>query len=302
VYQQVQIPRLLDKPEFWYRPRQILSRCLYAMRTPPRGSKVSVTLPWGLQIHCNPVGRAISTQGLYDLVVSKTICRLLDSGELAIDVGANIGYMSGLMAWRSGPRGRVLAFEPSSAIRPTLMANLQQWKQDPALAPIDLHLSAVSDVTGTAVLRYPGAFAQNEGVASLELDHSVGRTETVTCVTLDSVLDPSQKVGVMKIDVEGHELAVLKGARELLAAKRVRDIIFEEHRPWPSPVHKLLRESGYAVFRLSRTLTRLLLVVPDGGSGSDQDPIGVLPNYLATADAKRARQLLEQRGWRVLGA
>ena len=48
----------------------------------------------------------------FDLISCEAIWRLLDEGELALDVGANIGYMTSLMAARLGKNGRVIAFEP----------------------------------------------------------------------------------------------------------------------------------------------------------------------------------------------
>ena len=75
-------------------------------------------MPWGLQMQIRPndyIGSCIWGRGIYDLGVSEAIWRLLDKDDLAIDVGANIGHMTGIMARRVGPKGAVIAFEPHPA-------------------------------------------------------------------------------------------------------------------------------------------------------------------------------------------
>ena len=58
-------------------------------------------------------------------------------------------------------------------------------------------------------------------------DHQV-----VALVRLNELLEATATVGVMKIDVERHELAVLEGSEALLRCCVIRDIVFEEHRPY----------------------------------------------------------------------
>src|ERR1035441_908720 len=117
---------LLNEPVYWFRPSRVLPRLFHRHR---RGLE-DVKVAWGTLMTCDTsesIGRSIRNQGVYDLVVSEAICRLLRVGGTAVDVGANIGHMTGLMAKHAGPSGRVISFEPSSRIRPTLSRNVARW-------------------------------------------------------------------------------------------------------------------------------------------------------------------------------
>ncbi len=81
--------------------------------------------------------------------------------------------------------------------------------------------------------------------------------------TVDQLLSKGESIGVVKIDVEGFELEVLKGASQVFSEKRVRDCVFEEHRPYPTPVCSWFEERGYRLFRLHRSLLRPRLLDPD---------------------------------------
>ena len=87
-------------------------------------------------------------------------------------------------------------------------------------------------------------------------------------------------MGILKIDVEGHELAVLEGTR----LEDVGDVFFEEHQPLPSPVSRLLEAAGFVIHGIEESLTRPLLV--------ERTPRGWdAPTYLASRDpaARAAR-------------
>ncbi len=291
--------RVLNKPEYLYRPSQLLKRAWYATPLARHGLQV-VDVAWGCQIRCNvdeDIGRSLAHFGLYDLVVSETIRRLLDRGETGVDVGANIGYMTALMARGAGPRGRVLSFEPSELVFRNLAHNLSQWRKDHKLAPIVPHQCAVTCAPGEAILHYAREFDGNEGTATLEIGGADrgGRSERVHAVTLDQCF-PGSEIALMKVDVEGHELGVFQGASRLLAERRLRDVVFEEHRPYPAPTHQYLEQHRYRIFRLSRSLRRLLLRPPD----EVPELTGLPPNYLATINADRAHQRAEASGWMVL--
>jgi hypothetical protein len=88
----------LSKPQYLFRPSQIVRRLLLEIHS-KRGLK-TLDLPWKLKIHVNTedtVGLALASQGLYDLVTTEVIYRLAEVGETVVDVGANIGYFTGLL-------------------------------------------------------------------------------------------------------------------------------------------------------------------------------------------------------------
>jgi FkbM family methyltransferase len=290
----------LNKPAYCFRPSQAFSRLVRR----PSGLE-DVRLAWGTKITCNTlenIGQSILHQGLYDLVVSEAVCRLLPLGGTAIDVGANIGHMTGLMAKRAGSTGRVISFEPSSRIRKTLNHNVARWGADPRFARISIRACAASDRQETCRLYYPSSiFSSNEGTASLEESwggNSASESEDVDTTTLDSALsDETENIHLLKIDVEGHELAVLNGAFQLLARKRFVHIIFEDSAQYRSPVHELLESCGYTLYRLARSFVRIKAIDPCDRSSY---PVDVMSNFLATIEPQTVAHAFSQWGWRAL--
>lgn len=151
----------------------------------------------------------------------KLLPLLVDPARAALDIGANRGIWAHQMGLLTSA---VLAFEPN----PKLFAVLQRAARRPVLCRDE----ALSDCDGQAELLIPGQAGRfsNQG-ASLNPD-KVGEAPhmrvTVNTATLDS-LDPPP-VGFMKIDVEGHERAVLDGARGVIARDRPTMIIEIEER------------------------------------------------------------------------
>ena len=93
-----------------------------------------------------------------------------------------------------------------------------------------------------------------------------------------------EKLAVIKIDVEGHELAVFEGAAGLLEQHAFRDIVFESTKQYPSLVHCLLLKYGYSVFRLESGICGPKLIEPSRSSKGE----GLLADFVATIEPKRA--------------
>lgn len=146
---------------------------------------------------------------------------LVDPARLALDIGANRGIWTHLMV-RQG--ARVIAFEPNPKMFAILKAAMPRGTN-----AFDL---ALSDREGEAELKIPRyARGYSNQHASLEASRVGGNlfgAVTVKTARLDD-LDPDP-VGFIKIDVEGHELAVLRGARETIARDRPNMIIEMEQR------------------------------------------------------------------------
>jgi FkbM family methyltransferase len=284
--------RFVNRPYYWYRPAQLVQR----LRGAPAagGERRLVRTAWGAQLECfpDPIGSALERTGVYDLIVAETLARLADPGETAVDAGANVGVMSSLLARAVGPGGRVVSFEPHPEIFETLSGNVERWRS-PGMAPVDPRRLAVSSQAGSARLAAdPATFAANKGTASLELRHDdPANFAEVHTVRLDEEL--SEDVGVLKLDVEMHELAALEGASGL----DVRDIVFEEHEPPPTAVTALLERRGYTVMGVRQGLTGPLAGDPvEAYARRLWDP----PAMLATREPERARARLRGRGWLAL--
>lgn len=289
------------KPEYLFQPAQIFRR-LARRGTMP--AEVRVPTPWGLPMRVNPsetVGHALWHLGVYDLIASEVAWRLLQPGETAVDVGANVGVMSGLMARRSGAGGRVTGFEPHPKVFAALQSNVESWKATGLpLAEIRIERLALSATAGEATLSEPESFSNNQGLASLESPENSGARVNqfrVRTVTLDSLFPGT--IQLLKVDVEGHEAQVFAGAEASLRAGRIRDILFEDHLRYPSASATLLKAAGYTLFFLNRTLWGPVLAPPEAGGTL---PPWLPPNWLATRDPERALAACRPRGWRVLAA
>ncbi|MGE3303203.1 MAG: FkbM family methyltransferase [Hyphomonadaceae bacterium] len=169
---------------------------------------------------------------------------LLDPARAALDIGANRGVWSHVLA-RHCPR--VFAFEPN----PKMFAVLKAA----APANVECHHVALSDRDGTSELlvpRYGAGYSNQHG--SLNPARVAGHEHGVVQVAarrLDSFDLPP--IGFMKIDVEGHERAVIEGATALIARDKPALIVEIEQRHTHEPVRALtgrIEALGYEMFFL----------------------------------------------------
>lgn len=292
----------LNKPYFLFRPTQVVRRLalpLHQRRL--TGEFDHIRLPWGLPLRFrarDKSGLCYARRGVFDLPVCEALWRLSDPGELALDVGANIGQMTSALSAAVGPTGRVISFEPHPEIFALLHDNVARWNGAGDTGAIELRHLGLASSCGTAQLGMSEAFESNAGTASMCADDErIVRTVDVPIRRLDDELGEAC-VGVMKLDVEGYELEVLRGAPKALAEHRIRDIVFEEFGEAPTPVSELLQSSGYEVYSLDQTLLGPMMepARADWRRRSTEDP-----SYLATADPERARDRMQRRGWAVLG-
>ena len=279
------------KPWFVYRPGQLCRRFARAVR-PPADPVQVVDLPWGCPLEIDTretIGRSVWTAGVYDLAVVEVLTRLADRGRLAVDAGANVGAMTGALAARAG---EVWAFEPHPEVCRSLRANVGRFAGAAGFAPTRVFELALSDADGEARLENPDGFDANRGLGRL----TAGAGLPVRTARLDSLLG-DREVGVMKVDVEGHELAVFRGAAEALAAGRVSHVVFEDHVGPDSPVCRFLAELGFTLFRVGWRLRGPVLAPVLGGGGARAYEA---PSYLATRAADRAADACRPRGWACL--
>jgi FkbM family methyltransferase len=142
--------------------------------------------------------------GKYENEVLREIERWLRPGDTFVDVGANVGLFSVLAAGIVGESGTVVAVEPHPRVHRFLTENLALN----SLQRVKTHQVAVGAEAGTAFLSDRHADDQNALAAT--------GTLAVSVVRLDSLLGDVPHIRVLKIDVEGHELEVLRGAGDVL--------------------------------------------------------------------------------------
>ncbi len=170
------------------------------------------------------------------------------SAGIVVDVGANSGFYA-LLATRASATVRVLAFEPYRPVFEVLEGNIAANRAGDRIEAIRLALSRQS---GMATLYVP---TQEHGLmetsSSLEpaFKQAHGETQATETVTLDAFLAAhpaaQERVALIKVDVEGHDAAVLSGARGTIA--RWRPLLFVEVLPQAehAVLTSLLAEEGY---------------------------------------------------------
>jgi hypothetical protein len=117
---------------------------------------------------------------------------------------------------------------------------------------------------------------------------------------LDSILANAGNLAVVKIDVEGAEPMVLQGASALLGQRKIRDIVFEDERPFPSESVTLLKRHGYTIRRLVKLISGPLLCDPSMPQSASRALPWEPVNFLATLDIGRAEARFKPRGWHCL--
>jgi FkbM family methyltransferase len=161
-----------------------------------------------------------NTVSRYDALQVQWLSAHLGEGDTAIDVGAHYGACSILMAARCGQTGHVVAFEPDHYAREVLAKNLTL---NPHIKRPDVEGSACSDEIGEATLFSRGGNSQSSLARS-----AVGVSTDDPCeelrvplVTLDSYWSAHRlpEPRCIKIDAEGAEIRILRGAGQLLGSK-----------------------------------------------------------------------------------
>ncbi len=180
-------------------------------------------------------------------------------GMTVIDVGANVGVYTFSAAQRVGSQGKVLAVEPFSGcvrcLEETCRINQFSW--------VKICAGAASDRVGSARLSLSASSELNELVANnASISMESGAFEEVACFTLDSLREQEnlQQVDFLKIDAEGHELAVLMGSQRILS--EFSPIILYENiagnQDSNLPVAHYLIAQGYNLFRYQPYLQDLI--------------------------------------------
>lgn len=165
----------------------------------------------GFQLAIDPLDSlGLGRHGCFEEDVLSALLRWAGQGQTVVDIGANIGYFTAHLARAVGPAGVVHAFEPEPANLALLRSNLRRNR----LHQVRVHAVALGDAPGRAQLHTAG---DNAGMHRLYASVCcAGPTVEVSVQRLDDLLAPGS-VALIKIDVEGYEHAVLRGARMLMS-------------------------------------------------------------------------------------
>ena len=217
------------------------------------------------------VGRCIVADHVYEPGISALLERYVQPGMAVVDIGANIGYLTMLLASLVGKTGQVIAVEPN---------------------PENVRLLEASRrVNGFVQVRVLAVAAGREiGVLALHVSHSNGMTgelpaesdailgsRLVPSFPLDAILPKDQRISLIKLDAEGAEYNALLGLSETIA--RDRPIIVSEFSPGTLPGISHCTGPEYLAFLISHGY-QIGVIGPEGAEtwfGSDVD--GVMDAY-----------------------
>jgi FkbM family methyltransferase len=239
------------KPELWADVSGTLWRRFEAWvntnvdPTWPQRPFITTIAPERLMLEVVPadvIGMPIATFGVYEFAVSHLVRQYLGPGDVFVDVGANIGYYSVIAGAAVGHSGTVYAFEPSARIRARLERNvmLNQMRQ------IMIRPEAVTAHSGIVRLVEPQGVG-NDGLAYVQTSAGSEGVE-VQAIRLDELPEFSERSPqLIKVDVEGGEPEVFRGATALLDRSDAPSIVFESFEIARDAA--ILREHGYQVLQ-----------------------------------------------------
>jgi FkbM family methyltransferase len=237
--------------------------------------------------------RLASRAGLYEPEYMRLLQRFTRPGSDAIDVGANLGAYTHALARAVGPTGRVFAFEPFPAVAAELerscagMRNVtirREVLSDRMDVAVDLHVPLLR-----GSVPEPSLAAVHEAA-----DAAPGSAERVIRAPLrrlDDYIEQLRDVSVIKVDIEGHEAAFLRGARRTVEAFRPV-VQMESHglRQEEAACRAWAASAGYQILNLRGRL----LVRATPGSGFSLNvyliPVEALPKIPAHLFAQPARE------------
>lgn len=194
--------------------------------------------------YAGALGRWMMIDGAFEKEEIKFIIKKLSKGDIAYDIGANVGYFSVVMSTIVGISGKVFSFEP-------MPNNLKKLKSNIALNNannITIKEVALSNTTGTLQMYSP---VDDLAFASIyDSDSTVSEKENlvnVTTDTLDNIWRDSGKpsVSIIKLDVEGAETSVLNGAKKCIQECRPVILLEANNKGELNKIIEIMRPLNY---------------------------------------------------------
>lgn len=193
-----------------------------------QGEGIPCTMPHGEIVRVKPTHRSMS----WDRLEYEAFKKCVRPGDIVLDVGANVGAYSTLFGQWVIPGGRVFAFEPIPSVCTVLKdhVRINRLQNVVTIVPV-----AVSDRQGTVAM----IGAENSGCSRVANRAEIAcgpNLLQVDSITLDAFCSAKGLLpNCLKIDVEGFEVNVLRGAREIIGQVSSEVAIFVELHPtrWP---------------------------------------------------------------------
>jgi len=181
---------------------------MYNLMTPDAERWLNVHgVPLLVNIHDGGIGTFLFLRGEYVLSRVSEIRKAVKEGDVVIDIGANIGYFTVLLASLVGPRGKVYAFEPD----PRNFHLLQRTIERNGWTHVTAEQKAVSNQAGELLLYQTRSWASNTLTPGEHIS-----TVKVQIVTLDDFLSDVHHISFVKMDTDGSEPLAIQGMAQLI--------------------------------------------------------------------------------------
>lgn len=261
--------------------RSLGKRAVYFLTNPSQIVRPQVDVPCvtnhGIGMVCsheNHIERHLLQAGVFEPESTEATVRCLRPGQVVFDVGANVGYYTLLMAKLVGAGGQVHAFEPTTwayercqrnlSLNPVLAAQPVFVNRAGLLAQVGRSVDAIESRFSAKVL----AYQTREEMSFTTIDRYCAERGIKT-------------VDFIKVDVDGHDVKVLRGARETIGKHRPTllcefcERVLLPHQDSVAHYVTLLEQYGYVdcevldgPLRGKRKLAELAHVSPDASGGS----------------------------------
>lgn len=201
----------------------------------------------------NPEHQYLYFYGTHDerYVVTKLL-KIIKPGDICWDIGANIGFYTGLLASQVKDTGAVVAFEPAERTCAYLHENVSLNE----FTNVTIVNKGLADNMERRYLYYSKA-ALAEGTASLKYPNGRTVAELVTLDTIDNLIGELPTPDFIKIDVEGYQLEVLRGGEHCLKTHapllmaELKDV-GETNRDDFSEIEKYITDLGYSLYEIGK--------------------------------------------------
>jgi len=207
------------------------------------------------------IGRAAFFVGDLDRKISWVMDQTVDKGDIAVDIGANLGLVTLRLANLVTSEGRVHAFEPNPTMLRYLRTSIAHNDLD-----VQVHAFALGKQEENLSLYVP---KKNAGRASLlpHTNRELIEVHEVPVKMLSKVASQKNwdRIDFIKIDVEGFEADVFRGGIEVLKRTKPKAILFEENNPFTDneglpPVMRILQELDYDIYGIPKCMVSMSLV------------------------------------------
>ena len=225
----------------------------------------------GFDLWIHPNDEILSRSIVYDKIwepeTTKLIKNIIHEGDVGIDLGANIGYFTMLMANLVGTSGKIFSFEPEPQNFEILQKNIKQNH----LKNVVANQSAIGDINGKIKLYLSNTNAGWHKVFPKQfIDYEVSdKNIDVKICSLDKEFI-DKKIDFIKMDIEGYEWNAIKGGKKILEENHDVKLIFEffpmalrANNVKPDTVLTYLLDIGFHIYAIDENMRLLDFSIDD---------------------------------------